>query len=109
MAVAYLACLGLDMAEIPRFRDCYVKDDRVVIFTRTGGDNRPDYHTDLSPLYAHPCFVSDEDDPNDCTYAHLSFSFPAQYEAVLTKIAEADRALCPTENFSALFKSLRED
>ena len=36
-APALLACLGLTFSDIPRFRDCYLRDNCIVVYTRTGG------------------------------------------------------------------------
>lgn len=46
MGVHYLKCLGISPNDIPRFRDCYLKDDRIVIFTQTGGSNRDYYESE---------------------------------------------------------------
>lgn len=35
-----LATLGLKRDDVGRFRDCYVAGDRIVVYTRNGGDNR---------------------------------------------------------------------
>ncbi len=69
-----LAVLGLDEVDIERFRDCYVDDDKIVIFTRTGGGNREDFPN--KKLVEHPSYLYDEDDEFDNTYAYYYFSIP---------------------------------
>ena len=47
----------------PRFRDCYVEDGNIVIYTRVGGGNRfenhgdPDFDFGESKLYDLPTFI----------------------------------------------------
>lgn len=84
-----LHILGLSISDIPRFRDCYFKDDFIVVFTRTGGGNRDEYDVDEHPygsptnnnLRNHPYYVSDRDAEYDSTYALFFFSIP--HEIVL--------------------------
>lgn len=73
------------LAPIPRYRDTYTKITdsrglaslpRIVIYTRTGGGNRPDYEDQNAALAAHPLYVRDHDDDFDCTFAHFEFSVP---------------------------------
>ena len=82
---------------IPRFRDAYFDADenRLVIFTRTGGGNR-DYYDSRDgegaeegyegpfndDLRALPTFLYDEDDDFDCTYASFYFSVPEAYKPI---------------------------
>ncbi len=71
---------------IPRFRDAYVnKDNKLVIYTRTGGSNRAYYeakrlgindeHTGLfnEDLRKFEGFVKDYDDPFDSTFAYFIY------------------------------------
>ena len=99
IAPALLAALGLVESNIPRFRDCFIQEDKIVIHTRTGGGNRDYYdstndeNTDgpwNSSLTEHPKYLYDEDDHFDFTYANFYFSFPEEYakdlEAIATKV-----------------------
>jgi len=69
-----LALLGLSETDIERFRDCYINDDEICIYTRTGGGNREYYPNEV--LTSHPNYIRDEDDDYDCTYATYYFSLP---------------------------------
>lgn len=67
------------VTDIPRFRDLWVEKTSdpdkttLVIYTRTGGGNREEYHEANSRLAEHPGYVGDEDDSFDSTYAIFKF------------------------------------
>src|SRR5215469_975950 len=84
-----LKMLNVDVIQIPRFRDCFLNTDGViVIFTRTGGGNREYYenatpenpegpwNSDLRKLRG---YLGDEDDSYDGTYAHFFYKVPEEY------------------------------
>ena len=69
----------------PRFRDCYVDDGNIVIYTRVGGGNRFESHGDPewdfgeSKLYELPTFIETYDDDFDCTYGYYVFGVPGEW------------------------------
>lgn len=71
----------------PRFRDCYVEDGNIVIYTRVGGGNRfenhgdPDWDFGESKLYKLPTFIRTYDDDFDCTYGYYVFGVPDEWKA----------------------------
>lgn len=67
----------------PRFRDCYLSEDKghIEIYTRVGGGNREDYADEIEKLRSMPTYVSDEDDDFDCTYATFTFGVPEELRA----------------------------
>lgn len=74
-----LALAGLDVAEIPRFRDVFLDRDEtgstvIQVFTRTGGNNREMYESENDVLANKPNAIRDYDDSYDCTYAYFEFS-----------------------------------
>lgn len=69
-----LALLGLKENDIERYRDVWMDEEGITIYTRTGGGNREDYPNEK--LTSHPCYLRDEDDDGDCTYANYYFKFP---------------------------------
>lgn len=109
-APVLLAMLGIGPGDVPRFRDCYLREGRIAIHTRTGGGNRdyyehPDRCRDNYPEYfkegeEHPSgpwnadlrklpgFQYDEDDDYDCTYATFYFDVPEQFKSLIDKIPE---------------------
>ena len=97
----FLKCLGYDASDIPRFRDCFLQGDKIVIHTRTGGGNREDYEDDNDRLAANQYYISDSDDDFDCTYANFYFKFPPEFEEDLKAISEKDTTKTPSEKWKA--------
>jgi hypothetical protein len=69
----------------PRFRDCYIEDDKICIYTRVGGGNRNCGYGE-EELYKHPNFLTTEDDDYDSTYASYYFSVPNEWKNDFEKI-----------------------
>jgi len=95
-----LATLGLTKGDIGRFRDCFITEGEVAIYTRLGGGNRECYCDELCPeelakgnhccyqpyiekLQAHSCYLKDENDDFDTTYATFYLSFPKEFRKIL--------------------------
>jgi hypothetical protein len=76
-----LAVLNLDEANL-RVRDAWterVKDRlRIALYTRAGGDNRPDYAEGITKATRSPYYLSDRDDDLDSTYATFRFAWPSE-------------------------------
>lgn len=108
---------------IPRFRDAYfdAEENRLVIFTRTGGGNREyydepngydneDYEGPFNAdLRALPNFISDEDDDFDCTYASFYFSVPEAYKPIFDTLRElgAGNDEKPMDRFTKMLEDLQ--
>lgn len=97
-----LAVIGLSKTDFYRYRDCYLDEKgRIAVYTRGGGGNRgcycdADYVKDEERTVEfagekhregcvvvthsinreHPCYLSDEDDDFDSTYATFYFRVP---------------------------------
>lgn len=129
IAPALLRVLGFSHADIPRFRDCFLHGSCIVVHTRTGGGNRLWYESEEkcrkeypeeflsgeapagpwnSDLRKHVCYLKDEDDDFDCTYANFYFSFPKEHEETLTFLALDHQGTPPAERWQALIKSMKE-
>jgi hypothetical protein len=126
-APVLLATIGLTTSDIPRFRDCYIHEDKIVIYTRTGGGNR-DYYEDEetcrdnypeyfvgddqpsgpwnSTLQQNSFYLYDEDDDFDCTYVYFYFKFPEDYADDLKAIASNNETYTPTQKWQDLFANL---
>ena len=74
-----LNLLGLKEGDISRYRGCDVIGDEIVIYARTGGDNRNYYSNEK--LTQNPYYLYDEDDDYDETYANYYFSVPTKEKA----------------------------
>ena len=79
--VFFLPMLGKRPEEYPRFRDCYLSEDnqRIVIFTRVGGNNRNSGFNE-EKLYEDPNFVETYDDEFDNTYGYYEFNPPEKWK-----------------------------
>lgn len=95
-ASALLKMAGLTEDDIPRYRDCYAEDGKIIVYTRTGGGNRECYndtaqtckeygcyHVSNAELSARPNHLSNYDDDFDCTYAYFEFEPLADYKDLL--------------------------
>ena len=55
-----LSYLRLTPAMIPRFRDCYIDGERIIVFTRTGGGNRNFYENERRCRASYPHYFEPE-------------------------------------------------
>ena len=81
-----LATLGLTTDDCGRFRNVFVANGEIAVYTRHGGGNREWYQYVFDELATHPLYKRDEDDDFDCTYATIYFSLPEQWKDELTKM-----------------------
>lgn len=74
-----LAVIGLRVTDVEHFRDVHVEDNgkTIVVYTRTGGENRSNYPQ--VALYRNPLFKSTADVEADPTYARFYFRVPDEY------------------------------
>lgn len=79
--------LGRKQDEYPRFRDCFVYEDKIAIYTRVGNGNRGCGFGE-EKLYADPNFVATYDDEYDSTYATYLFNVPEKWKADFDKIID---------------------
>jgi hypothetical protein len=83
---AILATLGLTQGDVGRFRDCFIANGEIAVYTRNGGGNREDYQEVFDTLSKHPCYLRDEDDDYDSTYATIYFKFPEEFAEELRRL-----------------------
>jgi len=86
-ALYFLPMLGRHPDEFPRFRDCFVlasdlpaSENRICVYTRTGGNNRLDYVNEIQAVQGMDWYEHDEDDGFDNTYMTFYFRVPPQYQ-----------------------------
>lgn len=102
-----LATIGLTVNDVPRFRDCYLMGDKIVIYTRTGGGNREEYDSENSDLVNNPYYHDDYDDDFDSTYAYFEFNFPDKFKNDLKAMSEKQGDYSPSKNWKHLIESLQ--
>lgn len=117
--ILLMPMLGRRENEYPRFRDCYLSDDKehIVIYTRVGGNNR-DCGFGEDALYDDPNFYRIYDDDYDTTYASYEFNVPEkwrkdfdfivnnEYEKVSDEYVDYVKSMFPniTEQIDQMFK-----
>lgn len=67
----------------PRFRDAYVKENEMVVLTRTGGGNRVEYSELNNKITKHSLYIKDHDDEYDSTYALWYFRIPEEFSILI--------------------------
>ena len=81
-----LETLGLTREMTGRFRDCFVVNGEIAIYTRNGGSNRTEFAEVFNFLRKSPYYLRDENDEFDNTYATIYFKFPEHYSEQLEKL-----------------------
>lgn len=74
-----LPVLGKHPEKYPRFRDCFVRQNRIVVLTRTGGNNRFEFEEENKELEKMAGFVKTHDDKFDNTFAYFEYEIPKQW------------------------------
>lgn len=94
--------LGRKQEEWPRFRDCFLGEnkDTIVIYTRVGGGNRECGYGE-EELYKDPDFIKTWDDDYDSTYGYYEFRVPEKWRSDFDKIV-AGEAKSVSEEYKAL-------
>lgn len=108
IADTLLFTLGLTRGDCGRFRDCYIADNQIVVYTRNGGGNRDDYQDVFDELSNHPNYTGDYDDDFDCTYAYITFSFPENFKDELNAFAANNESIVPSEKWKNLIETLEK-
>ncbi len=108
-APVLLQILGIDQPdgkyESGRFRDIYLHDGKIILYTRNGGGNREQYQPIIDKLATHPNYIRDYDDDFDCTYAYIEFSIPEKSKTFLSKLSKL-KTDTPREKFDKLIKEM---
>lgn len=89
--------------EYPRFRDCFIQEDLICVYTRVGGNNRDNGYGE-EELYEHPNYLKTEDDEFDNTYASYYFSVPEEWKEDFDKIIEGKIKEISSEYKDRLYK-----
>lgn len=77
--VFIMPMLGRKQEDYPRFRDCFVEDGMIAIFTRVGSLNKGCGFGE-EKLYKDPNYVRDYDDEFDHTYGTYLFNVPENWK-----------------------------
>ena len=95
--VLIMPMLGRTQDEYPRFRDCFVTEEKnIAIYTRVGGGNRNCGYGE-EELYKDENFLTTYDDEYDSTYATYEFKVPEKWKDDFSKILCGDFASVSVE------------
>ena len=83
--VLIMPMLGRKQEEYPRFRNCFVEDGMIAIFTRVGRYNKGCGFGE-EELYKDPNYVRDYSDDFDPTYGTYLFNVPEKWKADFDRI-----------------------
>jgi len=83
-----LTYLQLDPQVCKRFRDAWIADHELAVYTRLGGNNRSRYPEVFELIRKHPHYLRDVDDQFDNTYCTFFFSVPEQYKGEVDSYLE---------------------
>jgi hypothetical protein len=100
-----LGLLGKSKAEFGRFRNVYMEDGYIVVYTRNGGGNREDYEEVFDEMSEHPWYSHDEDDSFDCTYASIYFKVPDNHKDFMA-IRNLNEGQVPSTQWAELLATL---
>lgn len=114
-----LATLNLTRSDVGRFRDCFVANGEIAVYTRNGGGNREHWDSAKTEgancncyacaigyrLPAHPNYLRDQDDDFDCTYATIYFGFPERYREFLEALNT--QKFDPSQRWVDYFEAMR--
>jgi hypothetical protein len=95
-----LGFLGKTREDFGRFRNVYMEDGYIVVFTRNGGGNRDDYFPEW--VTDHPWYSHDADDDFDCTYANIYFKVPDDANKTLLALHDFDKGADPKVQWASM-------
>ncbi len=103
--------LGLNKAIFGRYRNIFLnKDgDKIIVYTRCGGENRRDYDRVFEMMKRHPNYLRDYDDNFDKTYAYIEFSVPDRYKQTAMQIKPDKDPLTVWEQFQEHIRKSKEN
>lgn len=90
-AFLVLPMLGRHASEYPRFRDCFLNNEKqIVVLTRVGGNNR-NCGFGEEVLYKDPNFVKTYDDEFDSTYGYYVFNVPKEWKDDFDRLLKGEK------------------
>lgn len=88
-APALLVMLRLTPNDFSRFRDAFVANGEIIVYTRLGGGNREGYTHIFTAMKKHPQYLRDVDDNFDSTYCTFFFRIPKYLPEDVLEILKA--------------------
>lgn len=82
--------LNKSLENFGRFRDVFITDNHILVYTRCGGGNRAEYKYVFDEMANHGLYSHDEDCKYDSTYANIFFNIPKEYKEKLQPLVTAE-------------------
>ncbi len=119
MSDLLLGIIGLNKSAVGRFRDVFISNGEIAVYTRNGGGNREHWNDEKEEgedcdctgctityyLPKHPLYLRDEDDDFDYTYATIYFKIPDQYRDFLAILDKGE--FKPDERWALKFEEIK--
>lgn len=105
-----LSMLDLERDAFGRYRDVYLSGDgeKIIVYTRCGGDNRFEYDKVFEAIEGHPQYIQDYDDDYDETYCYFEFYVPEQYKREASNMATGTDPLNVHEKFEEAMREMQK-
>lgn len=84
-----LPMLGRKIPDYPGFRDCFVKDDKILIYVRDNPNNQ-NYTPCREKLMKDKNFIGSWGDEQDSTHIYYSFAVPKKWKSDFKKITNGN-------------------
>lgn len=84
-----LPMLGRKIPDYPGFRDCVVKDDKILIYVRDNPNNQ-NYTPCREKLMKDKNFIGSWGDEQDSTHIYYSFAVPKKWKSDFKKITNGN-------------------
>lgn len=84
-----LPMLGRKIPDYPGFRDCFVKDDKILIYVRDNPNNQ-NYTPCREKLMKDKNFIETWCDEQDSTHIYYSFKVPKKWKSDFQKITNGN-------------------
>lgn len=118
-----LATLDLTENDVGRFRDVFITEGKIAVYTRNGGNNRQHFEFSYPEeeegedcpcpgcfmtyrAHRHSNYLYDRDDEFDNTYATIYYSFPDEYAEDLKQL-DTDETFDPSQRWLDFIEALK--
>lgn len=99
--------LNVHKENVPRYRDCFInKEGDIIIYTRTGGNNRKYYATENDAMKKIAGYKFDADESVDNTYASFHYAPPEHHQLAIDKLIEIGAAIDQTQRWKDVINSI---
>ena len=92
------------------FGECFIVSTRdIVIYTRTGGNNRSTYAVKIDAMKKIKGYKFDIDEPFDNTYASFHYDAPEHHQVAIDRLIEIGSVVDQTQRWKSIIGNFKED